>query len=202
MRVAIFASGAGSNAERLIEHAKHENALYTVVLVLSNKAEAGVADVARKHQVEFVSIVHDTNEAEVEKRMLQYLDEHQVELICLAGYLRKIPDAVIARYPARILNIHPSLLPKFGGKGMYGKRVFEAVLNVAEKETGVTVHLVDSVYDSGAILKQERIPIEVGESIQSLEQKTHKIEHKMYPEVVDFWIDELQSGAPNPKRCS
>ncbi len=118
------------------------------------------------------------------QELLHRLAARDVDLICLAGYMKKVPDEVIRAYHNRVLNIHPALLPKFGGKGMYGIHVHEAVLAAGEKETGVSIHLVDEVYDNGRIVAQRRVPVHPDDTPESLQQRVLEIEHQLYPETV------------------
>lgn len=153
--IAIFASGSGSNAENLIRYfSAHPQG--TVRLVLSNKAEAGAIERAARLGVE--SMVFDRDTFYNSEQVLARLRQERIDFVVLAGFLWLVPDYLIAAYPDRIVNIHPALLPKYGGKGMYGDRVHQAVVEAGEKESGITIHRVNGQYDSGDIIAQHRVP--------------------------------------------
>lgn len=178
-RIAIFASGTGSNAEKIISaFAKSD---IKVALVVSNKKEAGVLSIAEKNNIETCLIGKDVEE---ESKLLAYLGEKQISHLILAGYLWKVPDAFIQAYPKRIINIHPALLPGFGGKGMYGLRVHDAVIKAGERESGITIHFVDEVYDNGEIIFQEKVLISPDETAHSLAKKIQLLEHKHFPGII------------------
>lgn len=186
-RIAIFASGAGSNAEQLILHFKNSSSIQ-VRLVVSNKPSAGVISIAQQHEIETLLI-----EKEIFFRGDSYvplLHELKVDWIILAGFLWKIPAPLIAAWPRRIINIHPALLPKHGGKGMYGAHVHQAVLNAGEKESGITIHYVDEQYDHGATIFQATCPVMTEDTVESLSSRIHALEHTYYPQVVE----ELLNG--------
>ncbi len=181
-KIAIFASGAGSNAEKIIVHLQHNSSIQ-VAVVVCNKPEAGVLSIAISHQIPTLLI-----EKERFFRGDAYLPElsnYGVDFIVLAGFLWKIPQALIAAYPTKIINIHPALLPKYGGKGMYGMRVHEAVIAAGEKESGITIHYVNEHFDEGEPIFQARCPIEPTDTPESLAQKVHALEHRHFPEVVE-----------------
>jgi len=179
MRVAVAVSGRGSNLEALL-HALGPGAPARVVLVLSNRAEAGALDRARAHSVPAEVLPDPYDPADWLDRLTRY----RVDLLVLAGYLRLVPAAVIARYRDRILNVHPALLPAFGGRGMYGRRVHEAVLASGARESGATVHLVDEVYDRGAILAQGRVPVLPDDTPDRLAARVLAVEHRLLPAAV------------------
>lgn len=181
-RIAIFASGTGSNARKIIEYFElHHHA--QVTLVLSNKANAGVLDIAREHGVE--TIVTDRNHFYDGHTVVQQLRDRGISLVVLAGFLWLIPKELIAAFPDRIVNIHPSLLPKFGGKGMYGHHVHEAVLAAGEKQSGITIHYVNEHFDEGSHIAQFSCPVEPGDTPETLAKRVLALEHKHFPEVVD-----------------
>ncbi|HKH62621.1 MAG TPA: phosphoribosylglycinamide formyltransferase [Flavitalea sp.] len=182
--IAIFASGTGSNASRIIEyfHQKHE-AIATVKLIVCNKPGAGVVEVARENRVPTLLI-----DKEKFFRGNAYVDElkaAKIDFIVLAGFLWKIPQNLIYHYRNKIINIHPALLPKFGGKGMYGSRVHEAVINCGEHESGITIHYVDEHYDNGDVIFQKRVPVADNETPESLASKIHDLEHTHYPMIIE-----------------
>jgi phosphoribosylglycinamide formyltransferase 1 len=180
--IAIFASGSGSNAENIIRYFKGHSSI-RVSLVVSNKPEAGVVQKAKDLSVP-VSFVQERPFFE-SSDFVKNLGELNIDLIVLAGFLWKIPDLVLKAYHNRIINIHPSLLPKFGGKGMYGRRVHQAVLDAKEKEAGVTIHYVNEHYDEGEIIFQEKIAIHENETCESLALRIHELEHTHYPRVIE-----------------
>jgi formyltetrahydrofolate-dependent phosphoribosylglycinamide formyltransferase len=177
-RIAVFASGGGTNLEALLEKlAGHPAA--EIVLVVSDRPGARALDRARRRKVEAVVVRYDDGEA-----MLDLLARHAVDWIVLAGYLRRIPTEVVGRYRDRILNIHPALLPRFGGPGMYGERVHRAVIEAGERTSGVTVHVVDEEYDHGPIVAQRTVPVEPQDTPESLAARILEVEHELLPEVV------------------
>ncbi|MEO7986540.1 MAG: phosphoribosylglycinamide formyltransferase [Gemmatimonadales bacterium] len=190
MRVAVAVSGRGSNLEALLR-ALGPRGPARVVLVLSNRAEAGGLAVGRSFGVA-TEVLADDGDASA---WLSTLDRHQVDLIVLAGYVKLVPPEVIARYRHRVLNIHPALLPAHGGKGMYGRRVHEAVLASGDAETGASVHLVDEEYDRGAVLARSRVPVLPGDSPERLAARVLEAEHRLLPAVV---LAAAAAGHPVP----
>lgn len=187
-RIAIFASGAGSNAHKIIEYFT-EHAAIKVALVACNKPGAGVLQIAANWGVPTLLI-----EKEQFFRGNAYVDELKaanIHIIVLAGFLWKIPPALIKAYPNKIINIHPALLPKYGGKGMYGQFVHEAVLAAKEAESGITIHLVDELYDHGQTLFNAICPVQPNDTAATLAQRIHALEHQHYPQVIErFIMDE------------
>jgi len=179
MRIAVAVSGRGSNLEALLR-ALGPGAPAAVVLVLSNRADAGALPRAASHGVP-AEVLDDPADAE---EWLRRLGGHRVDLLVLAGYLKLVPPGVIQRYRGRILNVHPALLPAFGGKGMYGRRVHQAVLASGARESGATVHLVDEAYDRGPILAQARVPVLPGDDADRLAARVLEAEHRLLPAVV------------------
>jgi len=192
IKIAIFASGAGSNAKNLInsfsvcDYAK-------IDLMVCNNPQANAVTIAHDNSLPcYIPLKNNWNSG---MDLLQQLKNHGIELIVLAGFLWKIPESVIHQFPDRIINIHPSLLPKFGGKGMYGRHVHEAVLAAAEKMSGITIHLVNEEYDRGRILFQKSIDLKENESPQSLAQRINELELLHFPEVVkDYIQNEILSS--------
>jgi formyltetrahydrofolate-dependent phosphoribosylglycinamide formyltransferase len=181
-RIAIFASGAGSNAQKIIDHFRSSEHI-KIALVVCNKPGAGVLTIAAKENIPALLI-----EKEKFFRGNAYTDElkaNQIDFIVLAGFLWKIPDALIIAYPGKIINIHPALLPNYGGKGMYGNYVHEAVINAKEKESGITIHYVDGHYDNGDIIFQARCPVLENDTAASLANRVHQLEHEHYPRVIE-----------------
>ena len=179
MRVAVAVSGRGSNLEALLR-ALETDAPARVVLVVSNRADAGGLHHARAHGVPAEVLSDPADAAE----WLALLERHRADLLVLAGFVKLVPAAVIARYRHRILNIHPALLPAFGGRGMYGRHVHEAVLRSGARESGATVHLVDEVYDRGPILAQARVPVLRDDTPETLAARVLEVEHRLLPAVV------------------
>ncbi len=181
-RLAIFASGAGTNAENVIRYFRSHASIY-VALIVTNKPTAGVIEVAARYGIPCEVRVLRTEEDSA--AMLDLLSRNRIEMILLAGYLSLIPSAVIARYPHRIYNIHPALLPKYGGRGMYGRRVHEAVYAAGERETGITIHEVDEVYDNGAVVFQATTEITPEDTPATIEEKVRALEYRHLPHVVE-----------------
>lgn len=183
-KVVIFASGSGSNAEKIILHFKN-NTFGNVVAVFTNNPHAKVIERAKK--LEVAGFVFD-KEALRDGEVLQIINSIQPDLIVLAGFLWKFPENIIKEYPNKIINIHPALLPKYGGKGMYGKHVHQAVLENQEKETGITIHYVNEQYDEGAIIFQQAVNIEDCQTPEDVALKVQELEHEFFPKVIENLI--------------
>lgn len=183
--LAIFASGSGSNAEKIITYFQ-EHARVQVKAIFTNKAQAGVVSRAQKLQIPL--LIFDRQQFYESGMVLDQLLEMEIEAVILAGFLWLVPPAIIRAYPGKILNIHPALLPKFGGPGMYGMHVHQAVLAAGEKKSGITIHEVNEEYDQGRIVFQATCEIAPGETPQSLVNKIHKLEHQHYPRVIEKWL--------------
>jgi phosphoribosylglycinamide formyltransferase 1 len=187
VRIAIFASGQGSNAQKIIDYFSSPAPISAparaeVSLILSNKPGAGVLEIAKKEKIPSVVI-----EKEKFFRGDAYVDElkkRKIDFIVLAGFLWKLPAALIHAFPRKIINLHPALLPKYGGKGMYGSKVHEAVIAAKEAESGITIHYVDEIYDHGQIIFQAKCQVSENETPQSLEKKIHKLEWENFPKVI------------------
>jgi len=187
--IAIFASGAGSNAKKIIDHFRNSGTV-TISLIACNKPGAGVLNIAAAENIPVILI-----EKEKFFRGNVYVDELKelkIDLIVLAGFLWKIPDGLIKAFPRKIVNIHPALLPKFGGKGMYGNFVHEAVIKAGEKVSGITIHYVDEHYDNGDTIFQVRCAVLQSDTPDSLAQRIHLLEHAHYPAIIE---DLLKSRA-------
>ncbi len=185
-RIAIFASGAGSNAEKIILYFKHHHSI-SVELIVCNKPGAGVIQIAKQNEIPVLMI-----EKETFFRGDYYIDELKakaIDFLVLAGFLWKIPVSLIEAFPQKILNIHPALLPKYGGKGMYGNFVHEAVIKASEKESGITIHVVDEVYDNGAIVFAASCSVLLTDTPQTLAARIHSLEHTYYPKVIEAYIE-------------
>ncbi len=181
VRLAIFASGSGTNAEAIVKYF-HHHPLVEVSGIYSNNPSAYVLQRARKLQVP--AYVFNRQELN-DPAFVDKLEAQQVDLIVLAGFLWLLPANLVARFPQRIVNIHPALLPKYGGKGMYGQHVHEAVLTNREKESGITIHYVNERYDEGAVIFQARCAVHPDDTPDTLAQRIHALEHKHYPEVIE-----------------
>ncbi len=181
VNIAIFASGAGSNAEKIIQYFKGNKAI-NIGLIVCNKPGAGVLDIAANHGIDTLLI--EKLRFSSPESYLAELKSHHINFIVLAGFLWKMPASIVEVYPQRIINIHPALLPNYGGKGMYGMRVHQAVLAAGEKESGITIHYVNEHYDEGNIIFQAKCTIEAGDTPEILAQKVHVLEHKYFPEVI------------------
>lgn len=190
MRVAVAISGRGSNLDALL-HALPSSGPAEVVLVLSNRAGAAGLDVARAHAIPAVVLSDPADPA----AWLDPLTAHRADLLVLAGYVKLIPAAVVARWRGRIINIHPALLPEFGGPGMYGRRVHEAVLRAGARESGASVHLVNEAYDQGEILAQERVPVLPADTPGTLAARVLAVEHRLLAAVV---LAAAEAGRPVP----
>jgi len=180
-KLAIFASGEGTNAER-IAHYFVDNETIEIGVVLTNKENAGVIKRAEKLRLP-VEIVPSQafKEGKVSKLMRQY----EIDFIVLAGFLLRIPEELLHEYPNKIVNIHPSLLPKYGGKGMYGIHVHEAVLAAQETESGITIHYIDEHYDEGDVILQVKCPVLPTDTPETLASRVHQLEYEHYPIVID-----------------
>jgi phosphoribosylglycinamide formyltransferase-1 len=190
MNLAIFASGAGTNAARIIDYFRSSDKV-RVRLIVCNKPGAGVLSIAEREGVPTLLI-----EKEPFSRGGAYvheLKEKKIDLIVLAGFLWKIPEALVKAYPGRIINIHPALLPKYGGKGMYGRFVHEAVIAAGEKESGITIHWVDEHYDHGEPIRQVKVIVEPDDTPEKLAQKIHLLEYEHFPKVIEEVAGDLQN---------
>jgi phosphoribosylglycinamide formyltransferase-1 len=183
INAAIFASGEGTNAENLMCFFANDPRI-RIKLVITNRDDAGVVAKAEKYRKTIQIISKDALNNYTDK-IIEFLKTEKIDLIILAGFLLKIPDAFIEAFPNKIVNIHPSLLPKYGGKGMYGANVHKAVLGNKEKESGITIHYVNNEYDKGEIILQEKCAISDDESHESLAKKIHDLEHKFFPLAIE-----------------
>jgi formyltetrahydrofolate-dependent phosphoribosylglycinamide formyltransferase len=199
IRAAVFASGGGTNFQALLDHQPPGGA-WRIVLLLTDREDAGAIARAVDAGVPVVVIRGDGRSgAEVGREMLAQLDRHRVDLVLLAGYVKLVPADVVAHYRRRILNIHPALLPSFGGKGMYGKRVHAAVLESGARESGASVHFVDEEYDRGPVVARRRVPVLESDTPESLAARVLEVEHQLYPAAVDHVCEALAAGRePTP----
>lgn len=189
-RVAIFASGNGSNAEEIVKYFKEHSSIQIVLIVTSNP-DAYVLKRATHFQIPSIVI----NRQEFASTIVGKLAEYQITHIVLAGFLWLIPSTLLKAYPDKVINIHPALLPKFGGKGMYGMKIHELVRASNEKETGITIHVIDDKYDEGPIVYQAKCDVLSTDTPQQIADKVHQLEYKFYPKVIGRWIlNELDSS--------
>ncbi len=180
-KIVVFASGSGTNAENIIKHFKG-GAIGEVVGVFTNNANAGVIDRAKNNAV---PVTVFTKSELYESDLLHKINAINPDLIVLAGFLLKFPDTMIEAYPDKIINIHPALLPKYGGKGMYGMHVHRAVVEDREKETGITIHYVNENYDEGAIIFQKQVIVLGTDTPEVVAEKIHDLEQKYFPDVIE-----------------
>ena len=200
MRLAVFASGEGTTLAAILEAARLRELHASVALVLSNNRESGALSKASAAGVPIahMSRVTHPDPAALDQAMCAVLDAEMIDVIVLAGYMRKIGPETLKQYGGLIINTHPSLLPKHGGHGMYGQRVHEAVLAAGDTESGVSVHLVDAQYDAGSVVAQEKVPVVEGETVGTLEAKIRALERRFLCKVLqDIAIGRVQLR-PNP----
>lgn len=193
-RLAVLASGRGSNLQAIIDHFDGLARLARVVLVASHRADAPALSKAASASIPTASF----NAADDGTQLLALLHEHRIDLVVLAGYVKRIPSRVIEKFAGRILNVHPALLPAFGGEGMYGARVHEAVLSARARETGVTVHLVDDDYDRGPIVARWVVPVNPDDDAASLAARVLEVEHIVYPRAVEMVAALHENGFVAP----
>lgn len=188
-RIVIFASGSGTNAENLIKYFNHDSGA-TVVQVLSNKRDAKVLDRSNKLKVSSLyfnrTALYDTDD------ILNLLKSTKPDIIVLAGFLWKFPEKILKHFPNKVVNIHPALLPKYGGKGMYGMKVHEAVVANMERESGITIHYVNEQYDEGAIIFQAKTAIKPSDTAEIVAQKIHELEYEHFPKVIKKLLVEKE----------
>ena len=188
-RIAIFASGSGTNAENLINYFSNEKSA-RVSLILANRPDAYVIE--RAGNLSVPTRIFDRSDFYDSQRVLDILVEEEIDFIVLAGFLWLVPGEIIERYRGRIVNIHPALLPDYGGKGMYGSRVHQAVISNKEKKSGITIHFVNEKYDEGDIIFQATCDIASGDTAEILAKKIHELEYRHFPEVVKKIIADLK----------
>jgi len=179
-RIVLFASGSGSNVENIIRYFLDSNEL-EIPFVISNRSEAFVHERVKKFGIPSFVFKRDKFE---NGSVLKFLQENNVDFIVLAGFLLMVPENILKAYPDRVINIHPALLPKFGGKGMYGSHVHEAVIAAREKESGITIHFANENYDEGKIIFQAKCPVFPNDSPEDVAEKVHALEYEHYPRVI------------------
>ena len=189
--IAIFASGSGTNAENIIRHFQG-NKDVNVALVVSNKPDAYV--LVRAANLHVPSLTLTREEFARGEELARLMKERGIDFIVLAGFLLRVPEALIEAYPGRIVNIHPALLPKYGGQGMYGDRVHRAVVEAGERESGITIHLIDEQYDRGTTVFQAKCPVLPGDTPDDVARKVHALEYAHYPEVIGQLLADLDKA--------
>lgn len=187
-RIAVFASGAGSNAQKIIDHFR-DHSFIKVALIVCNKPGAGVLDIAAREKIP--SIIIDKEKFFRGNGYVDELKQEGIDFIVLAGFLWKIPVSLLRAWPHKMVNIHPALLPGYGGKGMYGAFVHKAVLEARDKESGISIHFVDDIYDNGQVIFQARCAIAADDTPETLAQKIHQLEHLYYPRIIEKIVSEL-----------
>jgi phosphoribosylglycinamide formyltransferase-1 len=180
-KILLFASGGGSNVRAILEYFRGREDV-SFPLIITNNAKAGVIEIAKEYGIDVLLINKSVFQSDV---FIDTIDYYQPDLLVLAGFLWKIPDYLIQGYPNKIINIHPSLLPKYGGKGMYGHHVHTAVVANNETESGITIHIVNEHYDEGMILMQKTVTVDIDETPHTLAAKVLKLEHAWYAKVID-----------------
>jgi len=187
-RIAIFASGSGSNAENIANYFNNNNNV-EISLILTNNPNAFVIDRAKKLNIP--SIVFNKSEFTSSDRIVRQLQDNNIDLVVLAGFLWMIPENLIKAYPNKIVNIHPALLPNYGGKGMYGDNVHKAVIENQEKESGITIHFVNEKYDEGEIIFQAKCDIQPNDTLDDLASNIHTLEYEYFPKTIDLILKKL-----------
>ena len=183
--IAILASGSGSNAENIIRYFQNSETV-KVKLIICNNPKAGI--ISRAEKLDVPLLLLNRNDFYQSDKIVSLLQGMHIDLIVLAGFLWLLPPYFITAFKNKIINIHPALLPKYGGKGMYGKHVHEAVLANKEPETGITIHLVDEIYDNGKTLFQKSVDLTEDDTVQTIQQKVQKLEHDYYPLVIEEFL--------------
>lgn len=185
IKIALFASGSGSNAENIANY-HSKSSVFEFPLIISNKADAYVHERAKKLQIPSFTFPREVFLAGDE--IITLLKEYEIDYIVLAGFLLKIPTSLVEAYPNKIINIHPALLPKFGGKGMYGQHVHQAVADAGETESGITIHYVNGNYDEGNIIFQAKCPILPTDTPDMIAEKVHALEYEHFPRIIsELW---------------
>jgi phosphoribosylglycinamide formyltransferase 1 len=187
VNLAIFASGSGTNAENIASYFK-DNSRINARVIFTNNAKAGIVSRAQKLGIDCV--VFNKDDFYKTNQVLSLLEKYQIDWIILAGFLWLVPKNLIAKFPNRIINIHPALLPKYGGKGMYGTKVHEAVITNKEIESGISIHTIDEVYDRGSIVFQKRCPVTPDDNAETLAKRIHQLEYEHYPKVIENLVSK------------
>lgn len=182
--IIIFASGTGTNTAAIIDYFRSSK-MAEVRLVVCNKAEAGVLEIAKNEGIPFLIISKATIDSPL---IIGQMQQYQPSLVVLAGFLWKIPDTILNAFTGKVINIHPSLLPAYGGLGMYGSKVHQAVINGGEMQSGITIHYVNNEYDKGNIILQARCEVSENDTADNLAKKIHQLEHYYFPRVIEYLL--------------
>lgn len=191
--IILFASGRGSNVEAVLQYFEQRPGLLHVALIVCNNPGAGVIDIAHAHHIPLLML---SRESMRQDDWINEVAAYRPDLIVLAGFLRKIPERLVRQFENRIINIHPALLPAYGGKGMYGMKVHQTVIASGEKESGITIHYVNEHYDEGNIILQARCRINTGDTPELLVEKIHRLEHFYFPRTIEFLLQTTQDNQP------
>ena len=192
-KIVVFASGSGTNAENIIKYFA-KTKIAKVVSVFTNNAAAKVIERAKNHQIPVE--IFSKNEL-LERNVLQKIQKIDPDLIVLAGFLLKFPENIIEQYPNKIINIHPALLPNYGGKGMYGMHIHRAIINNKEKETGISIHYVNENYDEGGIIFQKNVVLTEDDTPETVAEKIHELEQKYFPEIIQTILEDSEKENSN-----
>lgn len=194
MNICVFASGSGTNFKAIIEAKKSGIINSDILLLITNNSDCGAVSIAKENGISVFHISRkvypNASDDEYANLFLDKMDEYKINFIVLAGYMKMLDASIIKKFPNRIINIHPALLPKFGGKGMYGMNVHKAVIEAGEKESGVTIHYVNEKYDEGKIILKEKVEVSTDDTAETLQKKVLKLEHKYYA----FVISEIEKN--------
>jgi len=190
VNLAIFASGAGSNAKKILEYFSNNTGI-EVVKIITNNPDAYVLEIAKQFNIESIIISKSVLKSE---DFIKMLNDHKIDLIVLAGFLLKIPKELIEGFQGEIINIHPALLPKYGGKGMYGMHVHQAVKDANETETGITIHYVNENYDEGKVILQEQVNIQNNDTIEMIANKVHQLEYQYFAPTIENICKLIQNN--------
>jgi len=190
-KIAVFVSGGGSNFKAIHHQIIQGNILGKIVMVFSNNPNCGAIKFAEENSIPIfiINAARYPNAHTRDEFLLETCLKAEIDLICLAGFMKMLPQNIVKHYEYRILNIHPGLLPEFGGKGFYGTRVHEAVINTGKRESGATVHFVDEIYDHGPIILQKKVEVMETDTPESLAERVLKLEHELFPEVVKAFCE-------------
>jgi phosphoribosylglycinamide formyltransferase-1 len=192
LNLIVLASGGGTNLQAIIDNIEAGKLNAQIRAVISNNSKSGALERARNHNIPAIHLSHKqfSTPEEFDRKLLSTLKENQTDMVVLAGYMKMLSPVIIREYKNRIINIHPALLPSFGGPGMYGIHVHEAVIKAGVKVSGVTVHLVDEIYDHGAIVIQKTVPVKDDDTPESLAERVLKVEHQAYSEALQLFAEE------------
>ena len=206
-KIAVFVSGGGSNFIAIHRQINKGNILGKIVMVFSNNPNCGAIKFAEENSIPIfiINAVRYPNPHIRDEFLLETCLKAEIDLICLAGFMKMLPQNIVKHYEYRILNIHPGLLPEFGGKGFYGTRVHEAVINTGKRESGATVHFVDEIYDHGPIILQKKVEVMETDTPESLAARVLKLEHELFPEVVKAFCENkiiMENNKPKILECN